>query len=373
MTSSQNQLLQIVPHIQALPAIVPFVAPDALERRRGRPFRARLGANESGFGPSSKVLAALQRAAAEVWKYGDPENHDLKAAIGRHHGVSPSNIVVGEGIDGLLGVAARLTLAQGATAVTTDGGYPTFNYHVAANGGTLVKVPYRRDREDLEGLLDAARLYNPAALFVSNPNSPMGTWWGASEIGRLIAELPPRVLLLLDEAYADTAPAETLPILDLDNPQILRFRTFSKAYGLAGARVGYALGKSGLIQEFNKIRNHYGVNRIAQAAAIAAVADQAYLAEAVAKILAAKERLIRIALDNGLEPLSSGTNFVTMDCGRDGAFAHALMNSLIGRDVFLRKPSGAPQDRCIRVSCGPDADIDVFADELPGTLATLRA
>ncbi len=131
MTSSQNQLLQIVPHIQALPAIVPFVAPDALERRRGRPFRARLGANESGFGPSPKVLAALQRAAAEVWKYGDPENHDLKAAIGRHHGVSPSNIVVGEGIDGLLGVAARLTLAQGATAVTT---LPFFSHPIPFQG-----------------------------------------------------------------------------------------------------------------------------------------------------------------------------------------------------------------------------------------------
>jgi histidinol-phosphate aminotransferase len=372
MTSSQNPRLQIAPHIRALPAIVPFVAPDELERRRGRPFRARLGANESGFGPSPKALAALHHAAGEVWKYGDPENHDLKAAIARHHGVSPGNIVVGEGIDGLLGVAARLTLTPGATAVTTDGGYPTFNYHVAANGGVLAKVPYNRDREDLEGLLDAARRYNPAALFVSNPNSPMGSWRGADEVGRLIEELPPRVLLLLDEAYADTAPAEALPALALDNPQVLRLRTFSKAYGLAGARIGYALGETSAIQEFNKIRNHYGVNRIAQAAAIAAIADQAYLAEAVAKIRAAKERLIRIALENGLKPLPSGANFVTMDCGLDGRFAQTLMNALIERDVFLRKPMGTPQDRCIRVSCGPDADIDIFAEELTATLAALR-
>jgi histidinol-phosphate aminotransferase len=373
MPSSQNPHLQIAPHIKALPAIVPFVGPDELERRRRRPFRARLGANESGFGPSPKALAALQFAAGEVWKYGDPENHDLKAAIARHHGVPPGNIVVGEGIDGLLGVAARLTLTPGAIAVTTDGGYPTFNYHVAANGGALVKVPYNQDREDLEGLLDAARRHNPAALFVSNPNSPMGSWWAADEIGRFIAELPPRVLLLLDEAYADTAPADALPALALDNPQVLRLRTFSKAYGLAGARVGYALGETGLIQEFNKIRTHYGVNRMAQAAATAAVADQTYLAEAVAKITAAKERLIRIALENGLKPLPSGANFVTMDCGGDGPFARALMDLLNERDVFLRKPMGAPQDRCIRVSCGPDADIDVFAEELSAALAALRA
>jgi histidinol-phosphate aminotransferase len=371
-TSSETLPLRIVPHIQALPSIVPFVAPDALERRRGRPFRARLGANESGFGPSPKVLAAIEAAAAGAWKYGDPENHDLKAAIARHHGVLPSHIIVGEGIDGLLGVAARLTLAPGAVAISTDGGYPTFAYHAVANGGTLIKVPYRRDREDLEGLLDAARRHEAAVLFVSNPNSPMGTWWSAPEIGRLIANLPPRVLLLLDEAYFDTAPPEAIAPLTLDNPQILRFRTFSKAYGLAGARIGYALGHPRLIQEFNKIRNQYGVNRIAQAAALAAVEDRAYLAESVAKILAAKERLIRIGLDNGLTPLPSGANFVTMDCGRDGPFAQALMDALIERDVFIRKPAGPPQDRCIRVSCGPDADIGVFAAELAGALQSLR-
>lgn len=241
-------------------------------------------------------------------------------------------------------------VAPGTVTVTTDGGYPTFNYHVTANGGAAVTVPYRQDREDLEGLLTAARRHEPALLFVSNPNSPMDTWWSATEIESFIAELPPGVLLLLDEAYSDTAPVDTLPPLALDNPQVLRFRTFSKAYGLAGARIGYALGEPGLLQEFNKIRNHYGVNRLAQAAAIGAIADEAYLAEAVAKISAAKERLIRVALDNGLQPLPSGTNFVTMDCGRDGAFAQALMDALIERDVFLRKPAATPQDRCIRIS-----------------------
>jgi histidinol-phosphate aminotransferase len=218
---------------------------------------------KAALGRVQKCLAALQNAAVETWKYGDPENYDLKAVIARHHGVSPANIVVGKGIDGVLGVAARLMVSPGAVAVTTDGGYPTFNYHITANGGALVTVPYRHDREDLEGLLTAARRYEPALLFVSNPNSPMGTWWSATEIERFIAELPPGVLLLLDEAYSDTAAVDTFPPLALDNPQVLRFRTFSKAYGLAGARIGYALGEAGLIQEFNKIRNHYGVNRLA--------------------------------------------------------------------------------------------------------------
>jgi histidinol-phosphate aminotransferase len=364
--------VRIVPHIQALPATVPFVAPDALERKGGQPFRARLGANESAFGPSPNVLAAMRSAAGEVWKYGDPENHDLKAAIARHHGVAPGNVGIGEGIDGLLGLAARLTLAPGAVAVTSDGGYPTFNYHAAGCGGQLVKVPFDRDREDLGALLDAARRHGAAVLFVSNPNSPMGTWWNAGEIVRLIEKLPPGILLLLDEAYSDTAPAEALAPLDIEHPQVLRFRTFSKAYGLAGARVGYVLGETGLIQSFDKIRNHFGVNRIAQAAALAAIADQSYLAEAVGRIALAKRRLVSVALVNGLTPLPSGTNFVTMDCGRDGAFAQRLLDGLTGRGVFVRKPMVPPMDRCIRVSCGPDADIDVFAAELAEELSQPR-
>ena len=314
----------------------------------------------------------MRNAAGEVWKYGDPENHDLKAAIAGHHGVAPSNVAIGEGIDGLLGLAARLTLAPGAVAVTSDGGYPTFNYHAAGYGGQLVKVPFDRDREDLGALLDAARRHGAAVLFVSNPNSPMGTWWNAGEIVRLIEELPPGILLLLDEAYSDTAPAEALVPLDMENPRVLRFRTFSKAYGLAGARVGYVLGETGLIQSFDKIRNHFGVNRIAQAAALAAIGDQSYLAEAVGRIALAKERLVRVATANGLTPLPSGTNFVTLDCGRDGAFAQRLLDGLIGRGVFVRKPMVPPMDRCIRVSCGSDADIDVFAEELAEELIQLR-
>jgi histidinol-phosphate aminotransferase len=352
---------------------VPFVPPEAFERRRGKPFRARLGANESGFGPSPAVLAAIRAAAADIWMYGDPENHDLRAAIAHHHGVSPENVVVGEGIDGLLGLAARLLLAPGAVAVMTGGAYPTFGFHVAACGGTLVKVPYRQDREDLDGLLEAARHHRPAALFVSNPNSPMGTWWTAPEIERFISALPPGVMLLLDEAYADTAPEGVLPPLTLNNLQVLRFRTFSKAYGLAGIRVGYVLGETSVIGEFNKVRNHYGVGRIAQAAAFAAIADQAYLRQAVANISSAKARLANIARANGLEPLPSGTNFVTIDCGRDGAFADAVMQALLDRDVFLRKPGVAPQDRCIRVSAGADPEIDVFEAELPAALSAVRA
>jgi histidinol-phosphate aminotransferase len=351
--------------VRDLPRTVPFVGPEAQERTRGAPFRARLGANESQFGPSPKAIAAMREAAAESWKYCDPENHDLRHGLARFHGVSPDSVVVGEGIDGLLGLAVKIAADPGSAIITSDGAYPTFNFHVAGQGGRLVKVPFRDDKEDLKALLNAAVRERARVLYVSNPDNPMGSWWSAAEIERLIADLPDGLLLLLDEAYCDTAPAGTLPPLDVTNPQVLRLRTFSKAYGLAGARIGYALGEAGLIAVFETVRNHYGINRAGQIGALAALDDHTYLAAAVEKIARARVIISGIALQNGLKPLPSATNFVTIDCGHDGAYATRVLQRLLQRDVFARKPSVSPLDRCIRISCGLDEDLGVFAEALP--------
>ncbi len=358
--------------VAALPALVPFVGPEAQERTRGRRFRARLGANENVFGPSPKAIAVMREAAADNWMYADPESHELRAAVARHHGVTPDAVVVGEGIDGLLGLACKIVLEPGSAVVTSNGAYPTFNFHVTACGGRLVKVPYRDDREDIEALLDAARREDARILYLSNPDNPMGSWWPAADVQRLIERLPPGVLLLLDEAYGDTAPAGTLPLFDVSNSQVLRFRTFSKAYGLAGARIGYAVGEPGFIALFEKVRNHYGINRVGQLGALAALEDQAYLAEMVTHIAAARERIGAIARGHGLTPLPSATNFVAIDCGQDGAFAKRVLDEILARDVFARKPGVAPLDRCIRISCGTPADLDILAEVLPAAVATAR-
>ncbi len=356
------------PVIEALPHLVPFVGPEALERARGKPFRARLGANESTFGPSPAAVAVMEKAAAGSWKYADPENHELRAALAAFHGLAIDNVVVGEGIDGLLGLTCMMFLQPGETVVTTDGAYPTFNFHVLAHGGRLVKVPMRDDCEDLSALIQTAARETAKILYVSNPNNPMGSWWPAEDISRLIAGLPKGMLLILDEAYSDTAPEGTTPRLDMANAQVVRYRTFSKAYGLAGARIGYALGHADVIQAFDKVRNHYGINRAGQLGALAALHDQAYLTEAVARIIRARGRISEVARANGLTALPSATNFVAIDCGQDGVFAKRVLDGLIARDVFVRKPAVTPQDRCIRVSCGRDEDIAIFAGALAHAL-----
>ena len=356
-----------------LPPTVPFTGPETLERRMGRHFEARLGANESVFGPSPTALEAMRAAAADGWMYGDPDLADLKAALAAHHGVPAACITVGEGIDGLLGTLCRLTVEPGVAVVTSDGAYPTFNYHVAGNGGTLVKVPYRDDREDPEALLAAVRENGARLVYMANPDNPMGSWHDAGSVGALIGALPDDALLVLDEAYSDTAPPEAIPTLDVDEPRVIRMRTFSKAHGMAGLRIGYAIGHPDLIAAFDRMRNHFGVNRVAQAAALASLADRAHLASVVDRIAAAREEIGRIARANGLTALPSATNFVAVDCGRDGAFARGVLEGLARRGVFIRMPGVAPLDRCIRVSCGTEADLALLADALPVALVEARA
>ncbi len=356
------------PLAQGLPATVPFVGPEAIERQTGTPFKARLGANESVFGPSPKVLQAIRDAAEEAWMYGDPESCDLRHALAASLGIAADEVVVGEGIDGLLGYLVRLYVAPSDTVVTSDGAYPTFNYHVAGFGGQLVTVPYIDDREDPASLLKAARDNGAKLVYLANPDNPMGTWHDASTIEAMIADLPEGCLLALDEAYVEFAPDGAIPTVPIDDPRVVRFRTFSKAFGLAGMRVGYAFGETSVIRGFEKIRNHFGMSRVSQAAALAALADQDWVGEVRGKVEAARSRIARIAAENGLEALPSATNFVTIDCGRDAEFANSVLSGLVSRGVFVRKPFAEPGNRCIRVSAGHPEDLDLLAEVLPQVL-----
>jgi histidinol-phosphate aminotransferase len=358
----------LTPHAASLPSTVPFTGPETLERQSGSRFRARLGANESVFGPSPRAVAAMQAAAQDAWMYGDPENHDLKQALAAHHDVLPAHIAVGPGIDGLLGLICRLVLSAGDAVVTSLGAYPTFNFHVAGFGGALTRVPYRDNHEDPGALLEAARVTGAKLIYLANPDNPMGSHHPAAVIEEMVANLPDHSLLILDEAYADLAPQGTVPQIAPDHPQVIRMRTFSKGYGLAGARVGFAITNPDLALAFDKVRDHFGMSRISQVGALAALADQAWLADVQSRTFAARDRLSAIARSNGLMPLPSATNFVTMDCGRDGAFARKVLAEMGARGVFIRMPGVAPLDRCIRISLGDDRALDIVEETLPQAL-----
>ncbi len=362
---------QLSPITALLAEAVPFVGPEAIARQTGVALQARIGANENPFGPAPSVIAAMAAAARESWHYGDPENHDLRVAIANHLAIPAANVMPGEGVDAILGMAVRLFAAPGATVVTSLGGYPTFNYHIAGYGARMHTVPYIGDREDIDALARAARETGAAMVYLANPDNPMGSWWDAASVERFIAAIPESTMIVLDEAYGEFAPEGTLPPLDLDRPNLLRMRTFSKAYGLAGARVGYVLGDSQNVSAFNRIRNHFGISNVAQSGAIAALADEAHLQWSMAAVRAALDDTAAIARRHGLEPLPTATNFVAIDCGRDGVHARAIVDGLAQHGVFIRMPGVTGLNRCIRVSAGTEADRALLDRALDDVLAAL--
>jgi histidinol-phosphate aminotransferase len=196
----------------------------------------------------------------------------------------------------------------------------------------------------------------------------MGTCWQASVVQDLIDNIPKRSILMLDEAYHDFAEG-TVPALDMENPNVIRFRTFSKAYGMAGVRVGYAMGHPSVISAFDKIRNHFGVNRMGQAGAMAALADHAYLDSVKTRVARAREKIYAIAKANGLKPIPSFTNFVAVDCGRDGAYARKIVDGLATHGIFVRMPGVAPLNRCIRISVGNDENLAALEKALPAVIS----
>jgi histidinol-phosphate aminotransferase len=366
-----NAMSKFTSLIASLPISVPFVGPEALARKSGVPVVARLGANENVFGPSPKVIAALQAHAQNAWSYGDPELYDLKQALAKHLGLSPENIAISEGIDGLHGLTVRMFVGAGDKVVYTAGAYPTFGVHVKAFGGNLITTPYVDDREDFATLIKLAKAERPKLLGIVNPDNPMGTWWPAADVQKLIDETPDETMVLIDEAYSEFAPEGTVPPLDVTRKNVLRFRTFSKAYGLAGMRIGYVIGHPDVISSYDKVRNHFGVTRLSQIAALTALQDQDWMHHVVREVAAGRERLYDIARANGLKPITSATNFVTIDCGRDGAYATAIVAGLLNHGIFIRMPGLAPQNRCIRISAGTKKNLDLLAEVLPSVLKAL--
>ena len=372
MSNDKNLSPRLTSLANSLPSSVPFVAPEMTERISGIPFIARLGANESSFGPSPKVKQVIADSTADVFKYGDPDAFDLKEELEKHLKVPCENIIVGEGIDGLMGILCRLMLEQGDIVVTSNGAYPTFNYQVKGAGGRLETVPYLADYEDPDALIEKARQYKAKMIYIANPDNPMGTYHSAETIQRMIDSVPKESLLVLDEAYIELAPDGVAPKLDISNKNIIRLRTFSKAYGLAGARVGYAIGHTDLVKSFDKIRNHFGVNTIGQKAALAALKDQDYVSKVKVSIEQGRERINQIAIENGLNTISSSTNFVAVDCGVDGDFTRKVLSELVRMGIFVRMAFVPPQDRCLRVSVGVPEDIEHFAKAFPIALEKAR-
>ncbi|MBI2506490.1 MAG: aminotransferase class I/II-fold pyridoxal phosphate-dependent enzyme [Candidatus Latescibacteria bacterium] len=361
--------LPFTPIVRGLPAVVPFVPPEALERRNGRPLRVRVGANESAFGISPLAREAMARAVDQVSWYNDPEAYELRSALARLHGVAIEEICAAAGIDELLGLVVRLVVEPGDPVVSSHGSYPTFNFHVSGFGGRLCAVPYQGDHTDLEALSAEVKRTGARLVYLANPDNPMGTWHPATQVRAFVEQLPADCLVILDEAYVEFAPQEIHFPCDTSDPRLILMRTFSKAHGMAGARIGYAVAHQQVVAALDKIRNHFAVNRVAQAGALASLGDQAFLRQVVQQVEAGRQEYQALAAELGLRAIPSGTNFVALEIGPG---ARRLLELLLENDVFVRMPGVAPLDRCIRVTVGTPQERAAFAQVLRQVLPQVR-
>ena len=368
--SSPRRVPQPTALVAAVPPSTPFVAPEELARRFGRERLLRLGANESAFGPSPRAIGAMREAVGLTSWYGDPESLELRAALAARHGCAVDELVVACGIDDLMGLIVRAFCAPGDACVATRGTYPTLFYHLAGFGARAeFAEPNASGGIVPESIAAAVQRSGAKLVYVANPDNPSGAFVDRATLSALREALPGDVLLFLDEAYADFVPRDALPA-DAIDPRTIRARTFSKAYGMAGARIGYMIATKRNVDTFQKIRLHYGVNRNAQIGAVAALADTAFHASVVRQVAEGRAGYYALAGSIGRKYLESSTNFVCIDFDTNER-ATALMNGLLSRGVFVRKPAAAPLDRYVRISVGTPEERSEFTRRLHAVMEEL--
>ena len=332
----------------------PFPSLEMTERSTGRLARERLSTNENEFGPAPGVLTALADAASETHRYPDCDHFALRHRLAAELRTDPCHIRIGSGVDGLLGECVRAFLGPGCTAVTSAVTYPTFGYLARARGTDVHLVPLRDGRTDLEALARRARETRADAVYVADPDNPTGAAHGARPLLDLADALPRTTVLLLDGAYTEYEdPPRQLTAARLGGARrALWLRTFSKAYALAGLRVGYAVGRPDLLAALATGAEHYVVGRAAEAAALAALDARAHLAHVLARTAAGRAHYETALGELGLAVLPGRTNFVTVRLPSAQAAA-GLAGALSESGIFVRPLTAPGLTDCVRLSIGP--------------------
>lgn len=348
--------------VKSLPDTVPFVSQFAMERARGEPFDLHLGANESQFGISPLALQAIRDFCPNVFTYGDPEGFALRNKLAEKHGLERNHVMLGSGIDELLGLVVRAFSNPGDRVVASYGAYPTFIYHVHGYGAEIRSVPYREDfYNDVEALLSEVKNSDAKILYLVNPDNPSGTYWNSETIKFLIEELSSTsCLLLLDEAYIDFVDDPKVVNEVAIHPHVIHLRTFSKAYGMAGLRLGYALSDKRTLQNLRKINLQFGINSLAQVGALASLEDPSFVADVVRKTKEGRERIYSLAKRYGFDSPLSMTNFVPLHMGSRER-AESTVEELLGRGIFVRQAQKEPHNSCVRVTIGRPEQMEMFS------------
>jgi histidinol-phosphate aminotransferase len=347
--------------VGALRAYDPGHDLPALRAARAPGTLVELGSNENSFGPSPRVFAALRDAAAEeVWRYPDPLGLALRRALAAQMNVGVEQVVLGNGSHELLMLVAQCFAGPGDEVVFSEFGFAVFPIATAAVGATPKRAPARPLDDpmprghDLDAL--AAQLSPKTKLvYLANPNNPTGTWFGRDALLAFLAKVPANVLVVLDEAYHEYVDAPEIANgveLVAAHPNVLVTRTFSKGHGLAGLRLGYAVGHADVVAVVNRLRESFNANALALVAAQAALSDRGYLGSVRERTRVERDRVARALRAAGLFVHPSQTNFLLVDFREP---APPIEAKLLERGVVVRPMGGYGLPTCLRVSVGrPD-------------------
>ncbi len=335
------------------------IAPYAPGRAKlpGVASAIKLSANENPFGCSEAARRAFLKAASELHLYPDANTSRLRAAIAERYNLEPNRLVFGAGSDEIFAIAAQAYLGPGDNAVQPQFGFAAWAIAVAATGARMKSAPERAFTVDVDAIA-AAVDDSTRMVFLANPANPSGTWLSFNAIERLHAALPQNVLLVLDGAYAECAFgvegfSDGLE-WSRDKSNVLVTRTFSKAYGLAALRIGWAYGPAEVIAALDRIRLPFSISRAGEAAAIAALADESFLRSSVSAMNAERARLDAALRGIGAETLPSATNFVTVRF----ADAQSAERRFVERGIIVRGLANYGMPEWLRISVGTPEQID---------------
>jgi histidinol-phosphate aminotransferase len=334
---------------------VPGKAIEEVQRELGIKHLTKLASNENMLGPSPKAIEAIQKELPSIYFYPEPACTLLRQALARKFSLLEENLVISNGADNLILLITNAFVNDGDEVVMADPTFPVYTNATQIMGGKVVKVKLKNNTHDLPGMLKKVRR-KTKLVFVCNPNNPTGTIVSKRSLDRFLSGLPEHVIAILDEAYGDFADRADYP----DGPgyvkrgrPIIVLRTFSKVYGLAGLRIGYAVGNKDLIDCIYRVREPFPDHRLGQAGAVAALEDRAYVKRSIRMVLEGRKYLYCELDKMGLSYIPSQASFVFIDIGKDSKEAHQdlLREGIIvrpgyvwGYPTFARVTVGRPED-----------------------------
>jgi histidinol-phosphate aminotransferase len=362
----KKNILDLIPeHVKALTGYVPGKSIKRAQRESGVTV-IKMASNENPFGPSPLAMEAIRRAAMEMNLYPDNDSSELRAALASRHNLDQQNIFVADGSLGILDVLARTLLGPGLNAVSSERSFISYPIVTRAAGAEFVAVPMRQHAYDLDAIA-AAINDSTRVVFLANPNNPTGTMFDADATDAFLRRVPEHVLVVLDEAYYDFAIGfaarrgivytRSLDYVRDGLLNLVVLRTFSKAHGLAGLRIGYASGQAELLKYFARIRNAFSVSVMAEAAALAAMRDEVHIRRTVENNAAGAVWLTERLAELGVRSVPTSANFIYFELDEN---ADVFAERMQAEGVIVRSlvPWGIPNG--IRVSIGTPEENELF-------------